>query len=434
MRKDSLGKRLLTSSVQTVGARVISLALSFSVTLVLARYLGAVAYGAYAYAETLVGLLAILAIAGMDRLIVREAARYHSDESWGLMRGLLSRSSQIALLLSATLALIGLLAAAVLAPHVNSQVLTTSCIALLALPVISLIRIKLAALQGLHRVALSQIPEQIVGRASLVGLVLLLPVLARDTPSASAAMIMRVASLILALVIAMVFLARVAPQQLANARCEHQTSEWLRSCVPLLFLSSTYIVLSHTDTIMLGSIKGTEAAGVYVIARKGADLIALIPICISLCLAPSISRLYTRGETERLQRLVTASSRMMFLGVLACFLVMITASHWYFSLFGQEYLQGRPALLILCLGLLLNVTMGPVNTLLVLTGNERASAVVVGIGVVSNIALNAVLIPRWGISGAAIATATSSAIWNIALMRAARVKLGVHTTALGRLP
>ncbi|WP_324705636.1 polysaccharide biosynthesis C-terminal domain-containing protein [Lyngbya sp. CCY1209] len=70
---------------------------------------------------------------------------------------------------------------------------------------------------------------------------------------------------------------------------------------------------------------------------------------------------------------------------------------------------------VLILGQLVNVGSGSVGYLMVLTGHQDQSAFIFGCSALANLILNAIAIPFLGILGAAIATATCMAIWNVVL-------------------
>jgi O-antigen/teichoic acid export membrane protein len=58
---------------------------------------------------------------------------------------------------------------------------------------------------------------------------------------------------------------------------------------------------------------------------------------------------------------------------------------------------------------------------------------VMGASAALNVLLNALLIPRFGVLGAATATAVTNLIWNLVLLRSVRTVLKIDSTALGRI-
>ena len=85
------------------------------------------------------------------------------------------------------------------------------------------------------------------------------------------------------------------------------------------------------------------------------------------------------------------------------------------GIFGAEFVAARWGLTILVLGQLINVGVGSVGYLMIMTGHQNQSTYIFGFSALANVILNALLIPRFGTIGAAIATATTMALWNISL-------------------
>ena len=102
-------------------------------------------------------------------------------------------------------------------------------------------------------------------------------------------------------------------------------------------------------------------------------------------------------------------------------------------IFGKEFIGGSTALAILSVGQIMNAGMGSVVTLSNMTGYEREAAKGVGIAALVNVILNAVLVPFWGLNGAAMATVAGLIIWKLLLVVWVRKKLGIQPTAVGRL-
>jgi O-antigen/teichoic acid export membrane protein len=144
--------------------------------------------------------------------------------------------------------------------------------------------------------------------------------------------------------------------------------------------------------------------------------------------------MYAAGEMDKLQRMITKSARVILIGSLPIAIVLILFGHWFLLFFfGQDFILGEKALAILGGGQLLNAASGSVGLLLIMTGHERDAAMCVGVSALLNIMLNAVLIPRWGLEGAATATATTVIFSNSLLAILVYKRLGIHSTALGEI-
>ena len=77
-------------------------------------------------------------------------------------------------------------------------------------------------------------------------------------------------------------------------------------------------------------------------------------------------------------------------------------------------------------------SVGPVERLLNMLGEQRACAAVYAIAFVLNIVLGIVLIPRLGVDGAAVATSTALIVESILLFVVTKRRLGFHVFIWGR--
>jgi O-antigen/teichoic acid export membrane protein len=96
------------------------------------------------------------------------------------------------------------------------------------------------------------------------------------------------------------------------------------------------------------------------------------------------------------------------------------------GLFGPDFRVGSSALVILAAGQFVNAAVGSVGYLLVMTEYHKIVLNITVLSAFLNIALNGILIPRLGILGAALATATSIITFNILSMLAVRKKLQIR--------
>ncbi|MDZ7736301.1 MAG: polysaccharide biosynthesis C-terminal domain-containing protein [Gammaproteobacteria bacterium] len=176
------------------------------------------------------------------------------------------------------------------------------------------------------------------------------------------------------------------------------------------------IIIQHTDTLMIGVLKSASETGIYHVVSQIAMLVAFMLTAINMVIAPHIARFYESGEFIKLQELVSGGARVAILGAIPFMLVFIFFGYGILAIvFGNEFTTGYTALWILCLGQFFNVAMGSVGLILNMTGHAWYSSAGVAIAALANIVLNALLIPPFGMIGAAVATAISLLIWNILL-------------------
>lgn len=422
---------LVRGASGTFGLRIVSTGLSFTIGLLLARLLGTAGYGTYTYAMTWAGLLAVPGALGLDKLLVREVAIYKTKSEWRLMNGLLRWANQMVLIASAGLALLAaFIGYAFVSPH-DSLMLVSFWIAMVSLPLITLIRLRQAVLRGFNRVVAGQVPEMLIQPVIFIFFVGIAYVVLGKGLTAPWTLGMNLAATGVAFGVGAMVLLKTLPITVRETSPAYKIREWIRSALPLMLITGMQIINARTDIIMLGSMKGPQEAGVYSVANRGAEFVTFILLAVNTALGPMVASLYAEGDMEKLQRVVTRSTRIILAFSLPIGLALIVFGHWFLLLFGEAFTQGRTTLSILSAAQLVNATMGSVGPLLVMTGHERNVAIGVGISAALNVILNALLIPQWSIVGAAIATASSMITWNILLAIWVYRTIGIHSTALG---
>lgn len=136
---------------------------------------------------------------------------------------------------------------------------------------------------------------------------------------------------------------------------------------------------------------------------------------------------------KKLQKMITKSSRAIFAFSVVIVAVLVVVGEPLIRIaFGSEYTGAYWPLLILCIGQLVNASMGAVANVLNMTGHERDTTLIVFIGALLNVALNFLLTPILGMVGAALATASGLITWNILMWRQAYKRTGIETSPVIR--
>jgi O-antigen/teichoic acid export membrane protein len=178
--------------------------------------------------------------------------------------------------------------------------------------------------------------------------------------------------------------------------------------LPLLLSALAGRVLSSSDYLLLGALDSPGAVGIYRPAFLLATTVTLGFRAANQVFYPIATRLHTAENTQGLQRLTGSFVFWTFSLSIPIFLWLVAFGGELLGLFfGPEHARGRVALTIILVAMLSESFFGPVGSLLEI--HERTQTVlrtyIVAGGL--NVGLNLVLIPRYGIIGAAAATTTS---------------------------
>lgn len=416
-------------SLGSLAVKIAHVTLGLGVTVILARVLGPQAYGVYSWSFALVVLLAIPARMGFTQLLVRETAAYQLQQEWGLLRGLLLRANQAVVATSVVLAAVAGTILWRLGDRLESAEILTFGWALLLLPLMALGDLRGAALRGLRHVVMGQLPESVLRPAFLI--VLAGAGAALIEMNAPAAMALHAVAAGMAFAIGAVLLLRWLPGEVRSAESRFETRRWLSSIVPFSLIAGMQVINSQTDIVLLGFFVPSEDVGFYTVAAKGATLVPFTLSAVNMVIAPYISRLHAKARADTLQDVLTWTARVILLTALPVAAILILFGNPILGfIFGPEYAAGYVALVILCVGQVINAGAGSVGMLLTMTGHERDAAFGVSIAAGLNVVLNLLLIPQFGMAGAAVATAASLLTWNLLLCLRAYRHLGLVTTAV----
>ena len=190
--------------------------------------------------------------------------------------------------------------------------------------------------------------------------------------------------------------------------------ELLVLSVPLLINGVLNQLMTWTDTLMLGYYKTAEIVGLYNGAVPVAQMISVILISTTFMYVPIISQLYSKGKIVEMRRNYAVLTKWIFSATLpSFFLVFFFPSAVLTVLFGAEYSAAAAALQILTLGFFVHTFLGPNGMTLIALGKTQLLMRLSIISVLINIILNILLIPKFGMIGAAAASVVSLIIVNL---------------------
>ncbi len=199
---------------------------------------------------------------------------------------------------------------------------------------------------------------------------------------------------------------------------------------PMLIASSAIAISTNLDTLMLRYFESDAIVGNYNAALKLAMLLSFAITSINALSAPQFSKLFHSGKIQEFRSSVQFTSKLITIAALPILFAVGFFPGLFLSLFGDGFENARLALQILCIGYFINAFCGPVDLLLQMVGKEKAFQWIIILSTVLNIVLNLILIPVYGLNGAAIATTISISVWNLSSLIYVRRKFGFWTNSL----
>lgn len=427
---DGLKAQLIKGATGTVSLKVVNTVLTLAVGILLARSLGPENYGVYAFVLSIITLLGLPSKAGLPTLIVRETAKNQLKEQWGLLRGLLTLANGFVLSFSVFVAIVSALVVWGVWGGAESTKSQTFLWALWLLPLVAFGNIRGATLRGLRKVVQGQLPEQLVCPVVMVVLLGAALWLGRELTPVLAIQYSILAALV-AFGVGAFLLIRAMPAGVKSARSVYDLKVWAISLLPLSLFAGLKIADSQLSIVILGTLATAEDVGQFRVAATGAGLVAFGLTAVNMALAPQVARLYSAGEKEKLQRVITISTRaVLAISLPVAFVFIVWGDALIGWVFGPEYMPAATALTILCVGQLVNTSAGSVALVLNMTGHDKETVKGIVAALFLNVALALVLVPLYGLNGAAISTAVSLTAWNLILMWQTYKHTGLNTFAI----
>ena len=382
---------------------------AFALQLILARALGVEGLGAWIVAFSFVETLAIVGLMGGDWIILRHGSYYHGVGDVPRLRATI----RFALLVGGTTLVVLATALALLASWVAIRVFhAESVIPLLRLAaatgvVMGLRQILVYGTQAFKSVrdaALIRGIMQPLARLLMISLALLL---FRSTSSAFLGLL--TAEIVL-LISAGALLHRRVP---LLGRTEHiDRADLLKFGLSVMGTRMTEAARGQLFPILLTSLVALSATGLYAAAKRITAAPSLIVNAMNQVYNPIASDLFLQDKREEMELLTKSMTKWTFSLTLPLFGLAVVFPREILSVFGPSFRDAGSALIIMAVGMLFLFGTGPVTAILILSGRPRLALLDYLSTLAIELLLALFLIPRYGLTGAAIAGTTGRLVNN----------------------
>jgi O-antigen/teichoic acid export membrane protein len=389
---------------------LIGRAFGYGSRLIIAR-LGASDYGLVALGFAVMSIAATISLAGMSGGIVRYTSFYKGKGDKGRIKGTIISALRITLPLSFISAFILFWHANWISIHVFHDATLTPILRIfsIGIPATVLASNLLSATVGFQEMKYSVYVQYILQEPLKLAAIVLLLALGLGAVGATWGWVLAI--------MVMPFLAfyflekKVFPIFKTKVKAISVDKELFAFSFPLLFAGIAGLVMGWTDTMMLGYFSSSAEVGIYNAALPTAHLINSIPGAFAAIFFPVISELYARNKIDDLRKTYSVVTKWMLSLIFPAFLLVVLFPEQIITiLFGAEYIAGAIALSILVFGFMIYGAIGPAGAILRSYGRTKTVMVTNYIGAVINFGLNLLLIPIYGVNGAAIATGFSLAL------------------------
>ncbi len=185
---------------------------------------------------------------------------------------------------------------------------------------------------------------------------------------------------------------------------------------PLLLSGFMTFVYLWTDTFMLGYFKDVTTVGIYNVALPTANLLYMFPFGLMALFIPVITSIHIKNDKKTFRSVYQSTTKWILLFNSLIFIALLFFGKSIIQvLFGDSYLSGYSALVLLACGYFIAYSMHNSVQLLLVYKKTRLMFINTFISGSLNVALNFFLIPKYGLIGAAIATSCSYSFLGIVM-------------------
>lgn len=427
-RSDNRVAQLIAGKVFLV--RVASALLALVSQVLLARWMGKFEFGIYIYVWTWVLMIGALSDVGLSSAARRFIPKYTELKAFDRLRGFLAGSRWLAFAIATAIGGAGVLGVKMLAPYIDHFTVIPLYLACVTIPIYGLVQVQAGIAQAYDWPNLAFMPFYIWRQLAIT--VLMGGVWALGGPTdAVTAMITAVVSS-WAVTIGQLFVLdrRLRGKVPAGAK-RYEVNAWFATALPIFVVEGFYLLLTYVDILTLEQMRSPDEVAVYYAAARLLALVAFIYFAIASATTHKFTQYHVEGDKQRLAKFFVETMRWTFWPSLAACLAILALGHPLLSLFGASFTSGYDVMFILAIGMLSRAAVGPAERLLNMLGERKQCAGVYALAFAINLALCVLLIPRFGIEGAAMATATALVVESTLLYRLAKRRLGFHVFILG---
>jgi O-antigen/teichoic acid export membrane protein len=222
---------------------------------------------------------------------------------------------------------------------------------------------------------------------------------------------------------------RIGPEQ--GGESPSEPAAFWRFTLPRALAAMAQIGLQRLDILLVGAMRGPVAAAVYTGATRFVVLGQLGNQVISYAVQPRLAGLVAVGNLDSARRLYRLSTAWLIALTWPLFLLVAVAAPLILDILGPGYRSGDTVMLVLAGAMLVGSGSGLVDIVLITLGKTRWNLGDTLAALTINVVLNIVLIPRYGISGAALAWAISIVVSNVLALL--QVRRGFRLDPFSRL-
>lgn len=386
------------------GGQILEFASRFVVAFLLARLIGADGYGLYSLAVSAAAVFATISAFGLDTAMIRYvsvmAARRDGPGLLGTVQVGLGVSAVGGLAMAATLHAVGPAIASALFDDARLGPL----LQLLAfvVPFLTVSNVLAGCLRGFARMDHVTLAESVIQPGVRVALLAGLAVVGLDVRAAVLAF--GISDVAASITLVLLLGRQPSLRRPTGTSARRETWRIISFALPLWFSGVLNQFRKNLEIVFLGVLSTAANVGIFAIVSR-VNLLGHVGYrSVTAAVKPVLAALHDEGDRDGLARVYGASTRWTLAMNLPFFVVTVLYAEPLLHLFGSTVAAGATALVVLAAAEVVVAGTGTCGSLIDMTGHPRVKLVNSILWVALLIAGNGLLIPRWGVLGAAVAS------------------------------
>ncbi len=189
-------------------------------------------------------------------------------------------------------------------------------------------------------------------------------------------------------------------------------SQILRYSFPMVLTSSSIYFMTYLDSFLISYYLDVKSVGLYSAIVKVSVLLSFLTTSISGFLAPKIAKEFVEKNYRRVKAMYRNTIFILLGGGIPLLTFFLIFPEFFLGLFGSEFVSEVNTFNVYNISVFIGATIfGPIGYFLVMTDQQKYFRNIIILALVLNIILNIVLIPRFGLIGAATTALITTLLW-----------------------
>jgi len=236
-----------------------------------------------------------------------------------------------------------------------------------------------------------------------------------------------------ACVVAMLWLRRLLSRESKSRSPAKVMQEFWRYTAPRSGVSLAQVAMQRLDIVLVGAIAGAPEAALYTAATRFVVLGQMARNAVSQAIEPHLAAALTNGQRGTVNHLYQVSTAWLMAVSWPVYLVMLVAAPVMLQIFGQDYVVATDVLSILATAMLVATFCGDVDVILLMSGRGSWTLINIGVALALNLGIDLWLIPKIGITGAALGWAVAIVVKCLSALIQVGLVMRIHPVARGTI-